>query len=66
MENFVPESSMALEPKGQGAEGETIFAGDLQGRSDLPMEGLRQFRVRAYPFHPMLAHRFECGCMVWL
>jgi starch phosphorylase len=66
MEDFVPVTSMALEPKGQGAEGETIFAADLRGGSDLPLEGLRQFRVRAYPFHPLLAHRFECGCMVWL
>jgi starch phosphorylase len=63
---FVPVSSITLEPKGQEAEGETIFATDLRGCSDLPLEGLRQFRVRIYPFHPLLAHRFECGCMIWL
>jgi starch phosphorylase len=63
---FVPVSSINLEPKGREAEDETIFAADLRGCSDLPLEGLRQFRIRIYPFHPLLAHRFECGCMLWL
>jgi len=66
VEVFVPVSSATLEPKGREAEGETIFTTDLQGCSDLSLEGLRHFRVRVYPFHPLLAHRFECGCMVWL
>ena len=39
---------------------------DLRECSDLPLEGLRQFRVRIYPFHALLAHRFECGYMAWL
>jgi len=66
MDDFVPVGTMALEPTSQGAGGETIFAADLQGCIHLSLEGLRQFRVRAYPFHPLLAHRFECGFMVWL
>lgn len=28
--------------------------------------GLQHFRIRAYPYHPLLAHRFETGCMTWL
>jgi starch phosphorylase len=28
--------------------------------------GLQHFRIRAYPYHPLLAHRFELGCMTWL
>ena len=66
VDGFVPLSSTTLEPKGQTTEGETIFATDLRECSNLPLEGLRQLRVRIYPFHPLLAHRFECGLMVWL
>jgi starch phosphorylase len=66
IDGFVPLSSITLEPKSQTVEGETIFAIDLRGCSNLPLEGVRQIRVRVYPFHPLLAHRFECGRMVWL
>jgi starch phosphorylase len=66
VDGFVAVSSIAMDAEGREVAGETIFAADLQGRDDLPLEGLRQFRVRIYPFHPLLAHRFECGFMVWL
>jgi starch phosphorylase len=66
VEGFVVSSAITLEPKGMDKDGEMIFAVDLQGRNDLHLEGFHQFRVRIYPFHPLLAHRFECGCMVWL
>jgi len=66
LDGFVPLSSITLEPKGQAVGGESIFATDLRGCSTLPLEGVRQIRVRVYPFHPLLAHRFECGLMVWL
>jgi starch phosphorylase len=66
VEGFVVASAIMLEQKGLEADGDMIFAADLQGRDDLPLEGFHQFRVRIYPFHPLLAHRFECGCMVWL
>ncbi|OYY95611.1 MAG: alpha-glucan phosphorylase [Hydrogenophilales bacterium 28-61-23] len=66
VDGFVAATSITLEPKGPGADGETLFAVNLQGHKELPLEGFRQFRVRIYPFHPLQAHRFECGCMVWL
>jgi starch phosphorylase len=66
VEGFVVASAIMLEQNGLEANGDMIFAADLQGRDDLPLEGFHQFRVRIYPFHPLLAHRFECGCMVWL
>ncbi|HSN17529.1 MAG TPA: alpha-glucan family phosphorylase [Gammaproteobacteria bacterium] len=28
--------------------------------------GLMQLSVRMYPYHPLLAHPFELGCMLWL
>lgn len=30
-----------------------------------PLPGLQQLRLRAYPFHPLLAHPFEMGRMIW-
>ena len=66
VEGFVAASSVGMEANGQEGDGETMFATDLQGRDDVPLDGFRQFRVRIYPFHPLLAHRFECGLMVWL
>ncbi len=28
--------------------------------------GLQNFRIRLYPYHTLLNHRFECGRMLWL
>jgi len=28
--------------------------------------GLQTYRIRMYPYHTLLSHRFETGCMVWL
>jgi len=28
--------------------------------------GLKNYRMRVYPYHPMLSHPFEMGCMLWL
>ncbi len=30
-----------------------------------PLPGLQHLRLRAYPFHPLLAHPFEMGRMLW-
>ncbi|MGA7950050.1 MAG: alpha-glucan family phosphorylase [Thiobacillaceae bacterium] len=63
---FIPAASIALQPKGVAPDGEMLFGADLQASGNLPLEGFCQFRVRVYPFHELLAHRFECGCMLWL
>jgi glycogen phosphorylase len=31
-----------------------------------PYSGLQHYRIRMYPFHPLLAHKFEMGRMYWL
>jgi glycogen phosphorylase len=31
-----------------------------------PFSGLQHYRVRLYPSHPLLSHRFEMGRMIWL
>jgi glycogen phosphorylase len=31
-----------------------------------PYSGLQHYRIRLYPYHPLLAHKFEMGRMFWL
>jgi len=31
-----------------------------------PYSGLQHYRIRCYPHHPLLPHRFEMGRMIWL
>ena len=52
----------ALRPDGATPAGETIFTLDLCP----DLSGLQYYQLRIHPFHPLLAHRFEMGCMVWL
>ncbi|MEK7323273.1 MAG: alpha-glucan family phosphorylase [Pseudomonadota bacterium] len=42
--------------------------GDMRYRLDLapPLPGLQHYKIRIYPHHPLLSHRFEMGCMKWL
>jgi len=42
--------------------GETLFVLDL----DPPLPGLQHYQIRMYPYHHLLSHRFETGCMLWL
>ncbi|MDH5547640.1 MAG: alpha-glucan family phosphorylase [Gammaproteobacteria bacterium] len=41
---------------------ETIF--ELELCPSLP--GLQYYKIRCYPYHANLSHRFEMGCMLWL
>ncbi len=31
-----------------------------------PLSGLQYYKIRIYPYHKLLSHRFETGCMIWL
>jgi starch phosphorylase len=42
--------------------GETQFKLDLYPR----LPGLQHYKIRLFPFHPALSHRFESGYMIWL
>jgi len=35
---------------------------------DLPLDdpGLYSYEIRAFPYHPLLAHPFEMGSLLWL
>ncbi|UEN98863.1 hypothetical protein A9R16_010510 [Acidiferrobacter thiooxydans] len=47
---------------GVDGEGRLVFRLDHEPRTS----GFQTLRIRAYPYHALLAHRFELGCMVWL
>ena len=53
--------AVALAP--QGEEGGVFrFALSLSPAN----AGLQEMRLRVYPWHPLLAHRFEMGLMRWV
>jgi len=53
--------SQVFRAEGQ-ADGEQRFVLDLAPE----LSGRLQYRIRAYPYHPALTHRFEMGLMQWL
>jgi len=60
--DFVARYSYIFTPGVTDVAGETLFELDLHPR----LAGLQYYRIRMFPFHPALAHRFESGCMIWL
>lgn len=53
---------LELKAAGTTDSGATQFKLALQ--PTLP--GLQYYKIRAYPWHGNLSHRFETGCMIWL
>ena len=60
-------SRIVVQTDGKIRDGLTRYHGDL-GQAELQtrMSGLVRYQVRVFPFHPLLAHRFETGRMKWL
>jgi len=54
-------STHKLEPVGQD-NGEAVF----EARFVPPLSGLITYKLRVYPDHPLLCHRFETGCLKWV
>jgi len=60
--DFVAGQSFDFGPAGTNDQGETLFSLNLLP----PLSGFQYFKIRMYPFSPLLSHRFETGCMMWL
>ena len=54
--------SRVLHADGQTEQGEHRYVLDLAPE----LSGKLEYRIRAYPYHPALTHRFEMGRMKWL
>ena len=61
-EKFTVREHYAFAPENQNNDGDTIYKLDL--RPSLP--GRQYFKIRMYPYHELLAHRFETGHMIWI
>jgi glycogen phosphorylase len=59
---YVASETHRFTAKGTNAEGETRFELEL-----IPgFSGLQTYKLRLYPYHRLLTHRFETGLMKWI
>jgi starch phosphorylase len=59
---FIKLDSHIFSAEATDESGETQFKLDLYPR----LPGLQYYKIRLFPFHPALSHRFESGYMIWL
>lgn len=61
-DEFMPKQSFFFEPES------TVTTGKCRFTLTVPMEacGLKNFKIRIYPYHELLTHPFELGLMKWL
>ncbi len=59
---FHEHEHVKLSPKGKDGDGNSIFGIHLAP----PLPGLQFYKLRLYPSHPLLSHRFETGLIRWL
>jgi len=60
--SFLRHETHVLTPDGVNEHGEHIFRLNFAPR----LPGLQFYKIRMYPFHHCLSHRFEAGYMIWL
>ena len=60
--DFITHERYTLQAAGKADAGETTFTLDLLPR----LPGLQYYKLRMYPYHTLLSHPFETGCMIWL
>jgi len=59
---FIKLDTYVFEPGERMDSGETLFTLKLVPR----LPGLQYYKIRMFPFHPALAHRYEAGYLLWL
>jgi starch phosphorylase len=60
--DFAQQAAYIFTPGTVNEHGETVFSLDLL--TNIP--GLQYYKIRLFPFHTALAHRYEMGLMIWL
>ena len=61
-EKFIVHETIQLKSTGTGKDGMILFELNLEP----PLAGLQFYKLRVYPSHPLLSHRFETGHIIWL
>ncbi|MGB5438667.1 MAG: alpha-glucan family phosphorylase [Gammaproteobacteria bacterium] len=61
-EKFIVHDKIQLHSSGSNEQGESLFELNLEP----PLTGLQFYKLRLYPNHPLLSHRFETGRIIWL
>ncbi len=61
-ESFKVLERFFLKPQNNTDSGETIYSANEK----LQHSGLQSYKIRIYPYHSLLSHRFEIGYMLWL
>jgi starch phosphorylase len=61
-EKFIVHETTQLKSSGTSEEGMALFELNLKP----PLAGLQFYKLRMYPSHPLLSHRFETGHIIWL
>jgi starch phosphorylase len=59
---FIIKDGIKLRPLDKNELGETLFKAEFEPG----MAGLQFYKLRVYPYHALLAHPHETGCMIWL
>ena len=59
---FIVKNTIKLQPIDINEFRETLFKVEFEPS----LAGLQFYKLRVYPYHPLLAHPHETGCMVWL
>jgi len=59
---FIKLDTHVFQPGKRLDSGETLFTLNLVPR----LPGLQHYKIRMFPFHPALAHRYEAGYLLWL
>ena len=59
---FHEREHVKLKPQGKDSHGHALFGIELTP----PLPGLQFYKLRLYPSHPLLSHRFETGRIIWL
>ena len=59
---FQVDACFTLDAEAQQTGDETLFQLELEP----PLPGLQFYKLRMYPWHKLLSHPFETGCMIWL
>ncbi len=60
--DFMIQNRYFLDPEDSQHGEETVFYLELHPK----LAGLQCFKLRMYPYHALLSHTFEMGCMIWL